>query len=558
MSSRRFRFLAIDSDPEAAFVEVDSRRLLAARRTLLPGRSLAAQASLLYVTLITFGLIAILFWGIWGRLGSYLGDLARPYHLVWGPAAILLLIIAILRYNTLQGFVSFSEPDCAHLLTAPVRRSGLTWPRLRSTSIVLGCAGALVGLLAGVVSGGAAASGRALGQEAACGFALGVILVAAGWQVQRSTRISKWVIRLTLPALAVVILLIVARDLGARAGTIVLWSGPWGWAILPSATHAAWQGWAGVGLLWVCAIAGVVGVLMSAGRGSLEGFQRRARTRSRVVASLYSFDARSALRATRQPRYSLGRLRIRPRAPRRPSLALAWRGLLALLRSPLRLGWGIVLGAGAALMIGIGNGSVGASWGGALLLYLAASSLLEPLRAETDSPAASHLLLPWSFGRVLWLHCLLPAVILLTTGIIAALAGFAAGRIAPEGLLMLVILWIPVAPSTVLAAALSSRKGGRASTSILTMTSGDSTGLSMMVVVASVFGWTIAAIVVVALGVGRVMALGSPVAAVVGAFIFGLVVLMLRSLLLSTKSGVATEGAGSILSKSGDRESPRR
>jgi len=217
-----------------------------------------------------------------------------------------------------------------------------------------------------------------------------------------------------------------------------------------------------------------------------------------------------------------------------------------------------VLGAGAALMIGIGNGSVGASWGGALLLYLAASSLLEPLRAETDSPAASHLLLPWSFGRVLWLHCLLPAVILLTTGIIAALAGFAAGRIAPEGLLMLVILWIPVAPSTVLATALSSRKGGRASTSILTMTSGDSTGLSMMVVVASVFGWTIAAIVVVALGVGRVMALGSPVAAVVGAFIFGLVVLMLRSLLLSTKSGVATEGAGSILSKSGDRESPRR
>jgi hypothetical protein len=75
----------------------------------------------------------------------------------------------------------------------------------------------------------------------------------------------------------------------------------------------------------------------------------------------------------------------------------------------------------------------------------------------------------------------------------------------------------------------------------------------MMVVVASVFGWTIAAIVVVALAVSRIMAFGSIVPAVVGAFIFVLVVFMLRSLLLSTTSGSATEGAGSILSKSGER-----
>ncbi len=550
MPSRRFRFLTIESDPEDAFVEVEPRRLLAARRTLLPGRSLAAQASLVYVTLVTFGIIAILFWGVWGRLGSYLADLARPYHLVWGPAAILLVILAILRYNTLQGFVSFTEPDCAHLLTAPVPRRGLTWPRLRSTGIVLGCAGALVGLLAGLVSGGTAASGRALGQEAACGFALGVILVAVGWQVQRSRRISRWVIRLTLPALAVVILLVAARDLGERAGTVVLWSGPWGWAILPSGVHAVWEGWAGVALLWVCAIAGVAGVFLSAGRCSLEGFQRRAHTRSRVVASLYSFDARSALRATRQPRSTLGRMRIRPRVPRTPALALAWRGMLALLRSPLRLGWGVVLGGGAALLVGIGNGSVGATWGGSLFLYLAASSLLEPLRAETDSPAASHLLLPWSFGRVLWLHCLLPAAILLATGIVAMLAGFAAGRITAQGLVILFILWIPVTPSMVLAAALSSRRGGRASGSLLTMTSGDSTGLSMMVVVVAVFGWTIVAVVVVALGVGRLLAYGSIVAALVGAGLFVLVILMLRSLLLSSKPGAAAEGAGSILSRS--------
>lgn len=535
-------------------MEVAPRRLLAARRTLLPGRSLAAQASLLYVTLVTFGLIAILLWGVWGKVGSYLADLAGPYHLVWGPAAILLLILAILRYNTLQGFVSFTEPDCAHLLTAPVRRSGLTWPRLRNTSIVLGCTGALVGILAGLVSGGSAASGRNLGEEAACGFALGLVLVAAGWQVQRSSRVSRWVIRLTLPALGVVVLLVVAKNLGGVAPTVVLWSGPWGWAVLPSAAHASWQGWAGVALLWACAVAGVVGMAISASRCSLEGFQLRARTRSRVVASLYSFDARSALRATRQPRYGLARLRIHPRVPRRPSLALAWRGLVVLLRSPLRLGWAIVLGGGAALLLAIGNGGVGASWGGALLLYLAASALLEPLRSETDSPAASHLLLPWTFGRVLWLHCLLPAVILLGTGIVAALAGFAAGRVAPEGLLIFVILWIPVAPAMVLAAALSSRRGGRASSNLLTMTSGDSTGLGAVLIVAYVFGWTITAIVVVALGVGRIMNYGSTIGALMTAIGFVLAILMLRSLLLSTAPGAAGESAGNIFGKTRERD----
>ena len=542
MAGRRFRFIAVEGagGTEGAFVPIEPRRVLSARRALFPGRSLATQLQLLYMTVLSLGIITILFWGMWGTVGSNLEELAGPYHLIWGSPAILLLTLAALRYNTLQGFVSFSEPDCAHLLTAPVPRRGLTWPRLRNTSTVLACSGAIAGVLAGLASGEpvtGASRGWGLGEDSAAGFALGLILVAAGWQVQRSVRISRWVVKLTLPALALVVLAAVAGDRGGAPNAIALWSGPWGWALLPAVGRAPWQGVVGLALLWSAAIAGLVGTVMSAGRASLEGFQRRAHTRSRVVAGLYSFDARSVLRATREPRSALSCWRVRIRVPRTPSLALAWRGLLSLIRSPLRLGWGVALGGAGALLFTIGKGSSGMSWGGALLLYLAASALIEPLRTETDSPASSHLLLPWSYGRVLWLHCLLPAAILVGAGIVAAAGAFAAGRVTGQTLFIFVILWVPAASAAVFAAALSARGGGRVSSDLLLMTSGDSTGLSMLLMLARVLGWTIAAIVVVALGVGRIVESGSITAGLVGALGFVLAALLLRSSLLATKTG---------------------
>jgi hypothetical protein len=65
----------------------------------------------------------------------------------------------------------------------------------------------------------------------------------------------------------------------------------------------------------------------------------------------------------------------------------------------------------------------GAAWGGALALYLAASSLLEPLRLEVDAPAVSQVLLPWRFGRVLWGHCLPVAAVLIAAGLATVLGG---------------------------------------------------------------------------------------------------------------------------------------
>jgi hypothetical protein len=546
LAARAFSFLRPQSDPEAAFVEVSARRLLAVRRTMLPGRSLAAQASLAYTTLITLGLLAILFWGFWNKVGSYLMDVAGPYAVIWGAPAILLVIIGALRYNTFQGFVSFTEADCTHILTAAVRRRGLTWPRLRTSTIVLGLGGAVVGLLAGV------ASGRALGENALSGFALGVLVVGLGWQVQRSARISRWVVRLTLPALGAVVLLVLAERFEGLPATVAAWSGPWGWATLPSAYEGSWQGFAGIGLLWLAALLSLAGTALTAGRCSLEGFRRRAKTRSNMVAGLYALDARSAVRAARQPTRQLARLRLRPRVPRRPELTLAWRGLLGLMRAPLRLGWGVLLAGGAALLFVIGKGSVGTAWGGALLVYLAASSLLEPLRTETDSPGASHLLLPWSYGRVLWLHCLLPAVVVFSTGFVAAIGAFAAGQTEAKTLLLFVITWLAVAPVSVAGAAISSRRGGRVSGNLLLMTSGDSTGLSMMLVVMWVFGAAIASIAVIAVCFGLILQRDSVVAAVVGLITFSVLLAGLRGLIIASRPGAAGENLGRTFQKAGE------
>ena len=177
---------------------------------------------------------------------------------------------------------------------------------------------------------------------------------------------------------------------------------------------------------------------------------------------------------------------------------LSWRGSLGLIRSPLRLGWGILLSGAGALFIAVGHGHRGTVWGGALILYLAAGALLEPLRLEVDSPAASHLLLPWPYGRVLWLHCLLPTTIMALTGIVTVSAGWAAGYVSLGALVAFLVTVIPVTLMVVLGAALSARRGGRVPVNLVPMTAGDSTGLSVLGIVAWIFAWAVFVVAVLA------------------------------------------------------------
>jgi len=266
--------------------------------------------------------------------------------------------------------------------------------------------------------------------------------------------------------------------------------------------------------LGTLAVGGWVGLKRTAGSCSLETFRARARTRARMAAGLYSLDSRAVVKARRESRSARWQLRLRLRVPRHALVVIPWRGALNLLRSPVRLIWSAALGGGAILILAAAPGRPGSLVGGSVALYLAAGSLLEPLRLEADAPVVSQVLLPWSYGKVLWLHCLLPAVILTVLGVVALAGGWAAGLVEVSVVPGAFVLLIPEVMVMVLAAALSARRGGGIPSSILTLTGGDPVGGGFLIVILWAIGWALLAIAAVALGVHT---LGSSAAALSGA-----------------------------------------
>ncbi len=447
---------------------------------------------------LSLGISAGLFWGFWTYTAAAVVDVARPYRVLWGPPAVALVLLATLRYNTLQGFASYSQTDCLLLLGAPVPRHDLVIMRLRRIAVAMAVAGTVIGGLAALASRGMSLGGVQLVEALVTGAAAGVVVVTAGWQVQRLPRLSVWVTRLTIPVLAIVAALALAGRHGGTAALVASVSGPWGWAVLPF--RASQPDWTVVGpvLMVVLAVLGWLGVRRTAGQASLESFGLRAQVRSHAVASLWAMDTRSLLLAGRRTSGGARRSRLSLRMPRRPVLAVCWHGLLLLLRSPMRLGWAVVAAAGGAMVLGMHPGRTGTSWAGALLLYLSASALVEPIRVETDAPGTAVILLPWGMGLVLRLHCVVPAAVMLGAAIVGLVIGLATGVVAlgtAPGLIMLLVLATAV---QVLSAALSAKRGGRLPHQMLLAGAGDTTGLSVLTIAGWIFGWVIVGVVAIA------------------------------------------------------------
>ena len=131
---------------------------------------------------------------------------------------------------------------------------------------------------------------------------------------------------------------------------VLLWSGPWGWAVGPVAL-AAWP--VALGLLGLVTAAAAAAVLRGCGRCPTERHVRRAEARQSAVASLAAFDARSARRAldTVTDRPTPRRAAAWPSARGRPHLLLVWRGLLALGRARERAIEAVVLTVAATLVL---------------------------------------------------------------------------------------------------------------------------------------------------------------------------------------------------------------
>jgi hypothetical protein len=433
---------------------------------------------------------------VYGTASTALAEVATPRAVaIWGPSVALLGLLALARWGAVQGPVVFSVADVAHLLGAPLRRAELTLGRL-VRSLLTAAGGAAI--VAAVVLIGIAGDDRGIAVPRAAGFIVGVgllglfgmagaSLVEGSRQWDRGTRRAAW------PIFAVAVGLVVLGGSGATGRHVALWSGPWGWAVLPLVgSSGAWP--AALALLLAVTGGALALALARRGRCSTERHMLRADARGGAVAAMYSMNARYVRRNL--TRVSVGPVTTRRpglRPPRSPRLAVAWRDAVAALAVPQRLGEAVVLAAGGTLVCLL-NGSHPVAVGvGALAIYAGAARLLEPLRAETDNPSRVRVLLRAPMGRVLAGHALVPALVVLAASMAAA-AGCAVAGALPRHGAAAALLTVAATPSITLCAALSSRRGGQLPPSVMAVTAGDTTGLSGALIVAWIVAWPALAI----------------------------------------------------------------
>jgi hypothetical protein len=394
-----------------------------------------------------------------------------PRLLHAGPAALsalaLLVFLVLLRDALWRGPVTVPQATADWLLGTPVSRRRLLRPRFRWAA-----AGALlVGAVAGIVPAaalvalglGGGSGGEVLRLAGAAMLSMGLLFAVAtgvaglierypgtGRQVRTATPV-------VLTAAVVLGGLAAWAGLGRLPGavaTVLLWSGPWGWAAQPVMAVAAQAGPAGAGNpapWWPVAL----GLLAGSALATLACADRvvagvpaaalraRARTLGAMSAAALSMNTRGV--ATAYTGAGTRRARFRLPPPRRRELVLLWRDLLALLRSPARLVSAVLLAllaAGLAAVASHGRPVSLVLVGCALSLgYLAAAWLCEGARLDADDPRRSAQL-PFRYESLAWWHAAVPCLVLLAAvGVPAALAGLVSGDLRP---LVLLVVTIPV------------------------------------------------------------------------------------------------------------------
>jgi hypothetical protein len=447
---------------------------------------------------------------VYGTASQALAAVATPRTVAtWGPSLALVGLLALVRWGAVQGPVVFSVADVAQLLGAPLRRGELVLGRLVRGLIAAAGVSAVV---AAIVVVGVAGHHRGVDAERAAAFIVavallgllgiaGASLVAGSARWDRTTRRASWPIFFAAAALVVV------SSSGTTGRHVALWCGPWGWAVQPLASGAgAWP----VAVALVAVAAALVVVLAVARRGhcSTERHMLRAEARSGAVAALYSMNARYVRRSltgvSGGPTAGRG---IRLRSPRSPRLAVVWRDAVAVLATPQRLGEALVLAAGGTAVCLINAEHPAAVAGGALAIYLGASRLLEPLRAETDQPGRTRVLLRARMGHILAQHAIVPAAVVLAGAGMAAAACAVAGGLPPHGGAA-VLLAVAATPAITLCAALSSRRGGQVPPSLLSVTYGDQTGMSAGIILGWIIAFPVLAIVLGTLPVSVIVHYG--------------------------------------------------
>jgi hypothetical protein len=199
---------------------------------------------------------------------------------------------------------------------------------------------------------------------------------------------------------------------------------------------------------------------------------RRAEARAGAVASLMSFDARSARRAfeagAASGRRGRGAVLSRVRAalaarggsPGARRLATAWRDGVAARRTPGRtLEAAVLTGAGTLLAL-LEADRPAAVLAAMLIVYAGAARMLWPLRAELDLTSRARVLLRPPLGRVLVSHTIVPGIVTAVAAAVAAAGCAVAGALHANGAVA-AVLAVAATQVALCCAAMSARRGGR-------------------------------------------------------------------------------------------------
>ena len=411
-----------------------------------PAASLGHRLELLY----TIALVSAIFGALaYGTASSALAQVVTPHCLaVFGPSLALLAVLLAMHWGAYQGPVVFSVARCR----VPARRAAAAPGTGRQTARTLargrrrrgsgprrGCsrrarrqrprhrhragggpdrgAGRAGDDLRGRRVGGGALKALRTGVEASdlAGRARGL---GAGRRVGRGQRRAR------------------GRVLGRPVGL--------GGAVQRGRrSPAEWL----AALLALTALTAVAAgaAIRTCGDASGERHLRRAEARAGAIASLASFDARTArqtlatvsTRETGRSRSGLSWLRAslatRGSQPAARTLAIVWRDTVAALRTPGRVVEAAALAAGGTVLSLLNTDKLVAVAAGMVLVYLGASRMLWPLRAELDLPSRTTVMLRPRLGRVLLAHALLPALVTTSAATLAAVGCAIAGALPTHG-----------------------------------------------------------------------------------------------------------------------------
>jgi hypothetical protein len=468
-------------------------------RELRQGRARKQAASIAFWIYLALFIVAV--WGGSLIVAAYralrhppppTGLSLRVLHaLPAGLAALALLVLLLLVRDALwRGPVTVPGATVDWLLGTPVDRRRLLRPRFRLSAAGAVAAGAAVGIVPAAALVALGLGGRDGGDVlrlTGTGMLSAALLFAAGTGlaglIERNPVSWPWVRRATPVVLAAAAVLAgiaawaAAGTLPAVVHTVLLWSGPWGWAAqgvtaqaghgllagqslvvvgpgqhlrpggIPLGTALATTGapwWPlATALLAVVALAALAAGQRAAAGVPAAALRARARTLGAMSTAALSMNTRGVAVAYGAAASRPRRARFHLPPPRRRQLVLPWRDLLALARAPARLAAAVLLAWLAVGLIAAASHGRSVSLlpvGCALILgYLAAAWLCEGARLDADDPRRSAQL-PFRFGSLAWWHAVVPVLVLLVAaGLPVAAACLATGDPRPLALLAVTV-----------------------------------------------------------------------------------------------------------------------